>query len=61
MGIKNTTEEVENLRKQNALDDRIEMLRPEAAIFCLKALMLAGHVSENVMSKALDLSDVVKP
>lgn len=45
--------------KREILDDDLNMLRDNAAIFCLKALMLAGHISETAMRAVVDLSNTV--
>lgn len=46
--------------KREVLDNELDMLRDKAAIFCLKALMLAGHVSETAMRAVIDLSNTVR-
>jgi hypothetical protein len=60
MAITNITDEVNQLKARKELEDRIDMLRPNAAAFVLKALLVAGHVSEHVMKLSLDLADTVK-
>ncbi len=59
MAIKNITNEVEELRSAAALNNRISCLPEARAIFVLRALLAAGHVTEHTMEKALDLADTV--
>jgi hypothetical protein len=60
MAIKNITDELETLRAKAMLEVRIDMLRPNAAAFILKALIVAGHVSPHVMELSLNLADTVR-
>ncbi|WP_020469635.1 hypothetical protein [Zavarzinella formosa] len=60
MAIKNITDEIEQLRGEKVLHGRIDGLGQEKAAFILKALMLAGHVSEHVMIQSLDLADTIR-
>lgn len=60
MAIRNVTDEIEELRASQALEDRIDILRPNAAAFVLKAMLVAGHVSEHVMKLTLDLADTIR-
>jgi hypothetical protein len=42
------------------LDQRIGSLSDGKAKFCLRALMLAGHVSEHTMKAAIELAGTVR-
>lgn len=55
MSVEQTTKS-----KREQLDDDIDMLCDKADIFCLRALMLAGHVSETAMRAVVDLSNTVR-
>ena len=60
MAIKNVTEEVEGLRRDKALHDRIDRLGEQRAAFALKALVLAGHVPAHTMELAVDLAETIR-
>lgn len=40
---------------------QIEELRDYEALFCLKALMVAGHVTPQTMYATIELAKTVKP
>ena len=42
------------------LEKRIDELTADRAVFCLKALLLTGHVSEHLMGRTLDICDAVR-
>jgi hypothetical protein len=46
--------------KDLSLDDRLDGLTQEMAIFVLKALVLAGHLTEHPVTKAIDLAETIR-
>ena len=60
MAVTNVTEEVNALRRDKLLHDRIDALGEARSAFALKALVLAGHVTPHVMEQALDLAETVR-
>ena len=60
MAITDITKEVSQLRSAKAIHDRIDSLSRARAAFLLKALLVAGHVTEYVMEHGLGLAETVK-
>ncbi len=59
MAITDITKKVarlEAMERDQILQNRIDALSPERAIFALKALLLADHVSAHVMESTLNLA-----
>ncbi len=60
MAITNITDKVEAMQaKQNRLD-RIDALDAVRSAFVLKAMLIAGHVSEHTIDQALNLADTIR-
>lgn len=57
-GKKIAVQSLESFEKE--IHERIEMLRDKEAVFVLRALILAGHVSLNTMRAAMDLAGTVR-
>lgn len=60
MAITNVTDEVAELRKEKELHLRIDNLSRERAAFCLKALLLAGHVWDHTMEATVNLAESLR-
>lgn len=54
-----TPEETRRTNEQEVAD-KIDALLDHEAIFCLKALMLAGHVTPHAMRSVIALSSTVR-
>lgn len=55
-----TTDQAKRINDMASLDSALLALNEERAVFCPRALMLAGHVPPHTMKAVLALADTVK-
>lgn len=59
MAITNITDKVEAMQAKQLRYDRIDALSNEKSAFIIKAMLIAGHVSEHTIDQSLNLADTI--